>query len=65
MREEGPFPTNERSDRGWSSPVLALVLLLTFPNSFIVYNRLHYAPFIGIGSGHRQIIAVTCIAEHA
>jgi len=24
-----------------------------------------YAPLLGIGSGHRQLIAVTCIAEHA
>jgi len=28
-------------------------------------NNLHYAPLVGIGSGHRQLIAVTCIAEHA
>jgi len=28
-------------------------------------NYLHYAPLLGIGSGHRQLIAVTCIAEHA
>jgi len=26
---------------------------------------LHYASTLGIGSGHRQLIAVTCIAEHA
>jgi len=28
-------------------------------------NNLHYAPLRGIGSGQRQLIAVTCIAEHA
>jgi len=31
------------------------------PHTYI----LHYAPLIGICSGHRQLIAVTCIAEHA
>jgi len=31
----------------------------------VVSNSLHYAPFPGIDSGHRQLIAVTCIAEHA
>jgi len=30
----------------------------------ICTNR-HCAPLLGIGSGHRQLIAVTCIAEHA
>jgi len=30
-----------------------------------VHHRLHYAPYLGIGSGQRQLIAVTCIAEHA
>jgi len=29
------------------------------------YQHLHYATWVGIGSGHRQLIAVTCIAEHA
>jgi len=28
-------------------------------------KNLHYAPLLGIGSGQRQLIAVTCIAEHA
>jgi len=28
-------------------------------------NNLQYAPSIGIGSGQRQLIAITCIAEHA
>jgi len=28
-------------------------------------NNLHYALCLGIGSGHHQLIAVTCIAEHA
>jgi len=28
-------------------------------------NSLHYTPLVGIGSGHRQLITVTCIAEHA
>jgi len=28
-------------------------------------NNLHYAPLQGIGSGQRQLIAVTCITEHA
>jgi len=28
-------------------------------------SLLHYAPFLGIDRGHRQLIAVTCIAEHA
>jgi len=27
--------------------------------------HLHYAPLQGIGSGQRQLIVVTCIAEHA
>jgi len=31
----------------------------------VLSNSLHYAPLIGIGSGQRQLIAVTCIAEHA
>jgi len=30
-----------------------------------VYQPLHYAPLQGIGSGHRQLITGTCIAEHA
>jgi len=30
----------------------------------LVYNILHYS-LAGIGSGHRLLIAVTCIAEHA
>jgi len=30
-----------------------------------LYHGLHYAPLQGIGSWHRQLIAVTCIAEHA
>jgi len=30
-----------------------------------VYISLHYAPSVDIGSGQRQLIAVTCIAEHA
>jgi len=33
--------------------------------AFTVYQQLHYAPLQGIGSGHRQLIAVTCLAEHA
>jgi len=28
-------------------------------------NTQHYTPLIGIDSGQRQLIAVTCIAEHA
>jgi len=33
---------------------------------FTVYQHLHHALFLlGIGSGQRQLIAVTCIAEHA
>jgi len=28
-------------------------------------NILHYASLLGIGSGQRQLIAVTCLAEHA
>jgi len=32
---------------------------------YTVYQHLHYAPLIGIGSGQCQLIAVTCIAEHA
>jgi len=31
----------------------------------VQYIDWHYAPWIGIGSGQRQLIAVTCIAEHA
>jgi len=31
----------------------------------ILSNSLHYAHFLGIGSGQRQLITVTCIAEHA
>jgi len=27
--------------------------------------NLHYAPLLGIDSGLRQLIVVTCIAEHA
>jgi len=38
---------------------------LTHAQLPVVYNNLHYAPLVGIGSGHRQLIAVTCIAEHA
>jgi len=36
------------------------------PNHLQYTANLHNAPFLpGIGSGHRQLIAVTCIAEHA
>jgi len=35
------------------------------PSIYSIPDNLHYAPFLGIGSGHRQLIAVTCIAEHA
>jgi len=38
---------------------------LTHAQLLTVYQPLHYAPLIGIGSGHRQLIDVTCIAEHA
>jgi len=31
----------------------------------VLSNTLHCAPLLGIDSGHRQLIAVTCIAEHA
>jgi len=35
-------------------------------HSFTVYaDNLHYTHLTGIGSGHRQLIAVPCIAEHA
>jgi len=35
-------------------------------NQHIQYTyNLHCAPLLGIGSGHRQLIAVTCIAEYA
>jgi len=30
----------------------------------VLCNSLHYAPLAGIGSGQRQLIAVTCLAEH-
>jgi len=33
--------------------------------SYIYTINLQYTPFQGIGSGHRRLIAVTCIAEHA
>jgi len=31
---------------------------------YTVHQHLHYT-LLGIGSGHRQLIAVHCIAEHA
>jgi len=38
---------------------------LTHAQLTVLYLNLHYAPWQGIGSGQRQLIAVTCIAEHA
>jgi len=38
---------------------------LTHAQLVVLYINLHYVPLLGIGSGHRQLIAVTCIAEHA
>jgi len=32
---------------------------------YVIYNQLTLCTLLGIGSGQRQLIAVTCIAEHA
>jgi len=42
-----------------------LVTQLSYNKHLQYTEYLHYAPLLGIGSGHRQLIAVTCIAEHA
>jgi len=52
-----PMPPAQRHAEVLGTPMHAQ---LTVPP-----NSLHYAPSIGIGSGQRQLIAVTCIAEHA
>jgi len=33
--------------------------------TYVLTNQSTLCSFVGIGSGHRQLIAVTCIAEHA
>jgi len=42
-----------------------LVTQRPFTSIHSISGNLHYARSVGIGSGHRQLIAVTCIAEHA
>jgi len=42
-----------------------LVYTLLLEQAFTVYQQPTLCSFTGIGSGHRQLIAVTCIAEHA
>jgi len=43
----------------------ATIPVVPEPNLLQSTNNLHYAPLQGIGSWQRQLIAVTCIAEHA
>jgi len=52
--------------------LLALIRLATSTDSISAPNQAYtvYKPptlcsFLGIGSGHRLLIAATCIAEHA
>jgi len=55
---------------GWSrTGNKEVATLRTIPavltQAYTVHLNLHYTLLLGIGSGHRQLIAVTCIAEHA
>jgi len=64
-KEDRTRPVSEAS--GWSpSPVLAPYSIYCLPHSYTtVLTTYTICSLLGIGSGHRQLIAVTCIAALA